>query len=198
MTYLIAQTFILLLLAGLLGLILGWYLTRISIAAERESLLVRLNNAEADARELRRELDEAVNARGNCEAERRVLADELAELKARAEALSEAGESPGEPVSAAESSPAAAPSGGENPGEAPAAMNPAETGADDLQQIKGIGPKIAGILNALGILRFEQIAAWTPENVDWVNAHLRFKGRIEREQWIPQAKALLAARRAGD
>ena len=67
---------------------------------------------------------------------------------------------------------------------------------DDLQQIKGIGPKIAGILKDLGILRFEQIAEWTPENVSWVNAHLKFKGRIEREKWIPQAKALLAERSA--
>ena len=68
--------------------------------------------------------------------------------------------------------------------------------ADNLQKIKGIGPKIAGILGQLGIRRFEQIAAWTPENVAWVNDHLKFKGRIEREEWIPQAKALIAARDA--
>ena len=78
-----------------------------------------------------------------------------------------------------------------------AAPPPSDTGsgeADDLRQIKGIGPKIAGILEELGIRRFEQIAAWTPENVAWVNGHLKFKGRIEREKWIPQAEALIAER----
>ena len=67
---------------------------------------------------------------------------------------------------------------------------------DNLQKIKGIGPKIAGILDELGIRRFDQIAAWTPENVAWVNDHLRFKGRIEREEWIPQARSLIAERDA--
>ena len=50
-----------------------------------------------------------------------------------------------------------------------------------------------GILNELGIHQFEQIAAWSATDVDWVNERLKFKGRIEREEWIPQAKALLAA-----
>ncbi|MCW5587721.1 MAG: hypothetical protein KIS75_16430, partial [Chromatiales bacterium] len=68
--------------------------------------------------------------------------------------------------------------------------------ADDLQRIKGIGPKIAGILQELGVRRFEQIAAWTPQDVARVNDHLRFRGRIEREQWVSQAQALLAAGRA--
>lgn len=196
MTYLIAQTFILLLLAGLLGLVLGWYLARISAAAERESLVMRVKNAEADARELRQELDGAVNARGSCEAERKALVEELEEFKARAEAMAQAEGASDEPAAGpAETSSGPPPHGG-NRGEAPVAMDPAQTEADDLQQIKGIGPKIAGILNELGVLRFEQIAAWTPENVSWVNAHLRFKGRIEREEWIPQAQALLASRRA--
>ncbi|MGB5650300.1 MAG: helix-hairpin-helix domain-containing protein, partial [Sedimenticolaceae bacterium] len=68
--------------------------------------------------------------------------------------------------------------------------------ADDLQVIKGIGPKIAAKLERLGIRRFEQIAGWTPEDIERVNEKLRFKGRIEREKWIPQARALVAARKA--
>jgi NADH-quinone oxidoreductase subunit E len=64
--------------------------------------------------------------------------------------------------------------------------------ADDLRMISGIGPKIAGILNELGIFHFDQIAAWTAEEVDWVDGYLKFKGRIEREDWIAQAKTLAA------
>jgi NADH-quinone oxidoreductase subunit E len=65
-----------------------------------------------------------------------------------------------------------------------------EGGADDLKKISGVGPKIEGILHSLGIFHFDQIAQWAPENVDWVDAHLRFKGRIGRENWIEQARTL--------
>ena len=47
-------------------------------------------------------------------------------------------------------------------------------------------------LHGLGIFHFRQIAAFTPDNVAWINRHLRFKGRIEREHWIEQARALAA------
>ncbi len=63
---------------------------------------------------------------------------------------------------------------------------------DDLKIISGIGPKIESLLHEMGIYRFAQIASWTPENVAWVDERLKFKGRIEREQWIPQAKTLAA------
>lgn len=62
--------------------------------------------------------------------------------------------------------------------------------ADDLKRIKGVGPKIEGILKGLGIFHFDQIAAWDQANKDWVDDHLSFKGRIDREEWIPQAEAL--------
>jgi NADH-quinone oxidoreductase subunit E len=61
---------------------------------------------------------------------------------------------------------------------------------DDLQQISGIGPGIEKILHELGIYHFRQIAEFTPDNVAWVNQRLRFKGRIEREDWIGQARRL--------
>lgn len=73
----------------------------------------------------------------------------------------------------------------------PAALDKARSsGADDLKRIKGVGPKIEGILNSLGIFHFDQIAAWDQANKDWVDDHLSFKGRIDREEWIPQAEAL--------
>lgn len=62
---------------------------------------------------------------------------------------------------------------------------------DDLLKIKGIGPKLNGILNGLGVTRFDQIAKWTAKDVDKVDDHLaEFKNRIGREEWIPQAKLL--------
>ncbi len=71
---------------------------------------------------------------------------------------------------------------------------PAAVGAaDDLLIIKGIGPKLNGVLNGLGISRFDQIANWTAGDVDKVDDHLgQFKDRIGREEWIPQAKLLAA------
>lgn len=63
---------------------------------------------------------------------------------------------------------------------------------DDLKRISGVGPKIEGILNELGIFHYDQIASWSPEEVDWVDDFLKFKGRIAREGWIEQAKKLAA------
>lgn len=67
---------------------------------------------------------------------------------------------------------------------------PREGGKDDLKNIKGIGPKIEGILNGMGIYHFDQIAAWGRKEVKWVDEELSFKGRIDREKWIAQAKKL--------
>jgi predicted flap endonuclease-1-like 5' DNA nuclease len=71
---------------------------------------------------------------------------------------------------------------------------PAAVGAaDDLEMIKGVGPKLNGVLNGLGITRFDQIAAWSGDDVAKVDTHLEsFSGRIDREEWIPQAKLLAA------
>ncbi len=64
--------------------------------------------------------------------------------------------------------------------------------ADDLKLLKGVGPKLEEKLNALGFFHFDQIASWTPEQVAWVDAQLKFKGRIERDGWIEQAAELAA------
>lgn len=62
---------------------------------------------------------------------------------------------------------------------------------DDLTVIGGVGPKIQEVLNELGIYHFDQIAAWSPENVAWVDDHLSFSGRIARERWVEQAQVLV-------
>jgi len=75
-------------------------------------------------------------------------------------------------------------------GERPSMVTIDPAAHDDLKRIKGIGPKNEDALNELGIYTFKQIAEWTPENVDWVEDFMSFPGRIEREDWIGQAKTL--------
>jgi NADH-quinone oxidoreductase subunit E len=64
--------------------------------------------------------------------------------------------------------------------------------ADDLKLISGVGPKLEEKLNALGIRRYAQIAAWTADDIARVDDELNFRGRIERDDWVAQAKALSA------
>lgn len=68
---------------------------------------------------------------------------------------------------------------------------------DNLKQIKGIGPKIEGQLNELGIFHIDQVAAWDKKTIQWVDGYLSFKGRIDREKWVPQAKELAKGQAAG-
>ena len=206
MIYLIVQTFILLLVAGLLGLLLGWYLTRISAANAQAALRSRVRAADEKVRSLRAELNAMTTAKNNTDIERRLLSDELADLRVRLDSAERAmggvvevrdGGQDQQGAEADSAAIAAAAVAALEGTQAPVADSSGEAGdVDDLRQIKGIGPKIAGLLNELGIQRFEQIAAWNATDIDWVNERLKFKGRIEREEWIPQAKALLAARDA--
>jgi NADH-quinone oxidoreductase subunit E len=64
----------------------------------------------------------------------------------------------------------------------------------DLKAISGIGPKLEKVLHGLGIWTFDQIAAWTPQEIAWVDDYLSFRGRIGRDDWIGQAKALAGAK----
>jgi NADH-quinone oxidoreductase subunit E len=61
---------------------------------------------------------------------------------------------------------------------------------DDLKLISGVGPKIEGVLHTLGIYTFAQVASWKKAERDWVDGYLAFHGRIERDDWVKQAKAL--------
>jgi len=62
--------------------------------------------------------------------------------------------------------------------------------ADDLKRIKGVGPQLEGLLNSMGFWHFDQIAAWGPGEIAWVDNRLKFKGRIVRDNWVDQARAL--------
>lgn len=72
-----------------------------------------------------------------------------------------------------------------------AGLAPATSGAiDDLKRIRGVGVLIEKKLNALGITSYEQVANWTGADIDRISQVLDFKGRIERESWIEQARIL--------
>ncbi|ACP24841.1 NADH ubiquinone oxidoreductase chain E [Sinorhizobium fredii NGR234] len=62
---------------------------------------------------------------------------------------------------------------------------------DDLKRISGIGPKLVQVLNGQGLRRFADIAALSEADVARIDAELALEGRILRDDWIGQAKALM-------
>ncbi|TVR44018.1 MAG: NADH-quinone oxidoreductase subunit E [Rhodobacteraceae bacterium] len=77
------------------------------------------------------------------------------------------------------------------PGTRPEMLKKAKGKADDLKKIKGVGPKLEKLLNALGVHHYWQIASWGDEEVAWVDDNLEgFRGRVSRDDWVTQAKAL--------
>lgn len=80
------------------------------------------------------------------------------------------------------------------PAQKPAGLAAARGGkADNLKEIKGIGPKLEILCNSLGFYHFDQIANWTPAEIAWVDDNLEgFKGRVTRDTWVEQAKVLAA------
>ena len=62
----------------------------------------------------------------------------------------------------------------------------------ELKKLSGVGPALEKKLIAAGVTPLEQVAAWTEADVTKIDEELSFKGRIEREGWIAQAKELTA------
>ncbi|CUJ94848.1 50S ribosomal protein L21 [Shimia thalassica] len=71
-----------------------------------------------------------------------------------------------------------------------AAKAEAPAGADDLKKLSGVGPALEKKLLEAGVTTFAQIAAWTEADIAEFDEKLSFKGRIEREGWVDQAKEL--------
>jgi len=117
------------------------------------------------------------NRRTSVVTEKKDVLDEGAQRAQRNEALIKA-----PPAAAAAPQPAAA-----------------STGAgDDLTRIKGLGPKLAALLNSLGVSEYAQIAAWDDAEIDRIDAQLdRFQGRIRRDSWVEQAKLLAKGDESG-
>ncbi|MEL7395894.1 MAG: hypothetical protein AAFN44_05925 [Pseudomonadota bacterium] len=81
---------------------------------------------------------------------------------------------------------------GADAGDKPTGLSEARDGkADNLKEIKGVGPKLEKLLNSMGYYHFDQISAWTAKEVAWVDENLEgFKGRVTRDGWVDQAKIL--------
>ncbi|HEX3217025.1 MAG TPA: 50S ribosomal protein L21 [Aestuariivirgaceae bacterium] len=104
------------------------------------------------------------------------------EQRARpAAAAAEPAAAAAEPAALAEPAAAAKPAGAADQG-----------AADNLSLISGVGPKIKQSLGELGYTRFAQIAALTPEEIETIETALKSKGRIARDEWIDQARELMA------
>src|SRR3546814_1125196 len=95
------------------------------------------------------------------------------------------------PAPVAETSPpAATPLPVAEPAAPPPAPAPATGKADNLQLLKGVGPKLATLLQGLGVTRFEQIAAWTDADIAAIDPQLgNFSGSITRANWVDQARS---------
>jgi large subunit ribosomal protein L21 len=75
--------------------------------------------------------------------------------------------------------------------DAPATIFAAPKGeADDLKKISGVGPVLEKKLHAFGVTQYAQIAAFSKDDIAKLDDALNFKGRIERDDWIGQAKTL--------
>lgn len=211
------QIVVFLIIAAALGFAVGWLLrgTRLEEeSAGTEPLRARLDSAEQESSRLHGELAAAGEARAAAERAQREAAQSAAagdpELTARVtrlereleEAHAKESEQRSEierlemVIAELETGAAEAPAAVDLPADADAGDGPPEGlpgpdgEPDDLKRISGIGPGIEKTLHELGVFHFRQIAAFTPANVAWVNRRLRFKGRIEREDWIGQARTL--------
>jgi NADH-quinone oxidoreductase subunit E len=86
----------------------------------------------------------------------------------------------------------AAPQPAAEAGTKPQGLGAARGGqADDLKKIEGIGPVLEKLCHSLGIFHYDQIAAWGPAEVAWMDGNLKgFRGRVTRDKWVAQAKLI--------
>jgi hypothetical protein len=162
--FLLGEMWGLILLAALLGLFAGWF-----IWAGRRQTVVN----EGDIARIRADLNRCLETNKEKDAT-------IGQLEAR---LASAGDGTGIDLGLL---------GGVDEGVMPTRLHaPLEGKADDLKRIKGIGPELERLCNRLGFWHLDQIAAWTSDEIAWVDANLEgFKGRVTRDNWVEQAKVL--------
>jgi len=147
----------------------------------RESSSDAAAKAKADA--------DAAAARAKADSDAAAAAAKAADAKAKADADAAAKKASAD-AAAVKPTPSTAQATGA--GTKPAALTAARGGkADDLKKINGVGPKLEGTLNGMGVYHFDQIAGWSDKELEWVDGNLEgFYGRASRDEWIPQAKVL--------
>ena len=164
----IFQSALLILLSLIVGYLLAWFLRHFFMSQKMAEL-------ENDNLKLAATLKRNQAALDECESRRQTLSS----VKTAAPVKSES-DKPA-PVMAAPKVDAE---------DKPTFLDAPQGTADNLKKISGVGPKLEGTLNSLGVFHFWQIAAFTPDDVTRVDQYLRFTGRIGRERWIEQAKIL--------
>ena len=193
----LAQANWLILLAALLiGLIVAWLLFR----SNRKTTIARGTDTPEDGAPARRNqalIDAPPVAAGAVGGAAVAAKGAAVSAEPEAPAVQEetlASDEPSDPAVDPDPAPAIAPASApvETTGPAPSGT------ADDLKRIKGVGPKLAALLNELGVTSFAQIAAWDDAEVDRIDAELgRFQGRIRRDDWRTQARFLAAGDTSG-
>ncbi|MGD9544215.1 MAG: 30S ribosomal protein S2, partial [Methylocystis sp.] len=81
----------------------------------------------------------------------------------------------------------------EAPSEAFELLSAPRGAPDDLAKLHGVGPQLVKKLNDAGVYHYWQIAAMAATDVEKLDSELKLNGRIARDGWVDQAKALLAA-----
>lgn len=190
MAVLIIETFILTAIAVGVGILVGvlvkqWFGRR-TVGSERLTEVMAAAEA-AEAVAAGGEFEESQTPSSTVAEPESITASPAETAMPVTEPFAETLTGPAAEVSAGLDRIAAADRVGERP---PALPGPRSGDPDDLKRIRGIGPQNATRLNALGVYHLDQIAAWTPTEARWVGAYLAFPGRIEREDWMGQAKAL--------
>ena len=183
MTYLLCQIWFCLLIATLLGFVLGWWLRARRCEAEITDILRR----QRDALRLRDNRIEELRAAQDTPTTASAQKDTAA--KPRAKTTAKRAPAKATPKAKSPARKAAKPT---QATDKPAVLlDTAPAKPDDLKQISGVGPKLEQLLNNLGVYQFAQVAKFTKQDIAWIDQHLgSFKGRIERDGWVKQAKAL--------
>lgn len=200
--FLITEMVVLIILAAVLGLLVGWLIWgRRDAGPAVQADTSDADGLRADLTGCRDTVAQQTAQIANLQADLEAAQLATSEARARAEAAAQAVAAP--VVEIEGDLPVAAASQGEDfdgdgieegtdEGAKPATLAQARGGQpDDLKQIKGIGPKLEQLCNKLGFYHFDQIANWTAQEVAWVDANLEgFKGRVSRDEWVAQAKVL--------
>ncbi len=159
--------------------------------AEKEAKKARDAEAKAKA-------DADKKAKADADAEAKKARDAEAKAKADADAKAKAEKEKKQAAAAGAAGAAgatAASSSGESSGTMPRNLKKEAQGgkADNLKEIKGIGPKLEKLCHKLGIFHFSQIAEWDADEIEWMDGNLEgFHGRVTRDDWVGQAKILAA------
>lgn len=191
MFWLIWQMGVLLVIFSGLGLLVGY------LVWSGDARSIDADKAQADNARLRQENENLARRLGEASARSAPSAEAAPQVAPAAPATPEVSQ----PEPAAQAAPRpkakAKPADATKPvvsKPADAAEKPAKaeaaSGEDDLTRIKGLGPKAEAALKAGGITTFAQIAAWSETDVDVWDDRINGRGRIERDNWVSQAREL--------